>query len=103
MEKNIKDKKVTGRIITKICSICHYLLSSLQEKFKERSMNTKALIKQLKIEKGCNYLIFVSKNTGLFPEDLESIPLHELGADKYFFVYVEGNVAKLVKKIKINK
>lgn len=68
-------------------------------------MKTKELIKQLKIDTNCSYLIFVSKDTGLYPEDLENIDLGTLGAKEYMFVYVEGNVAELIKihKVKKNK
>ena len=64
-------------------------------------MKPKELVKQLKIEKGCNYLIFVSRETGLYPEDLQKINLMELGAKNALFVYVEGNIAKLIKPLKL--
>lgn len=65
-------------------------------------MKPEELIKTLKLEKDCAYLIFVSRETGLSKYDLAKINLKkEFGIKGYYFVLVDGNVAELVKPIEL--
>ena len=57
------------------------------------------LIKKLRLKKGENYLIFISRDSGLSYADLEGIPL----PDKTIFVFVEGNVNNLLKVVEVSK
>lgn len=66
-------------------------------------MNTKELIKQLKLEKNTDYIIFISTKSGLSKEDLYSINLKGIETGKVMIALVKGNVAKLIKMIKIDK
>ena len=64
-------------------------------------MNTEELVKQLKLEKDCDYLIFVSKESGLCPDDLQKVNLGDMGKGTTQFVMVKGNVAELIKVHKV--
>lgn len=64
-------------------------------------MNTEELLKTLKLEKDQNYLVFVSKESGISASDLAGIPLHDMGTGRTYFVLVSGNVAELVKTVEV--
>ncbi len=62
-------------------------------------MNTKQLLKQIKLKKGVKQLIFISKDCGLNREDLEQIPYKLIGKEN-LFVLVSGNLLELIKVVK---
>lgn len=60
------------------------------------------IIKPLKIKKNCKYVIFISKDSGLYKEDLYRINKSSLGMHSdSLFVLIDGDVSRLVKAVEV--